>query len=72
MEINDLTHTVIGCAYKVHNVLGPGFLEKVYENALKLELNRLNIEARQQQELRIWYAGHSIVLTTPIFGSKAS
>lgn len=34
MEINDLTHKVIGCAYKVHNILGPGFLEKVYENAL--------------------------------------
>ena len=38
MEINNLTHNIIGCAYKVHNVLGPGFLEKVYENALKLEL----------------------------------
>jgi GxxExxY protein len=38
MDINDLTRKVIGCAYKVHNVLGPGFLEKVYENSLTLEL----------------------------------
>jgi len=40
MEINVLTHTVIGCAYKVHNTLGFGFLEKVYENALKVELQK--------------------------------
>ena len=33
MTDDDLTHTIIGCAYKVHNTLGPGFLEKVYENA---------------------------------------
>ena len=37
MQINDLTHTVIGCAYKVHSVLGFGFLESVYENALRIE-----------------------------------
>ncbi len=35
MEIDDLTRLVIGRAYKVHNALGPGFLEKVYVNALK-------------------------------------
>jgi len=43
MDINHLTGTVIGCAYKVHNTLGPGFLEKVYENALKLELKQRGI-----------------------------
>jgi len=45
MHINDLTYKVIGCAYKVHNILGPGFLEKVYENSLKLELQQLGIHA---------------------------
>jgi GxxExxY protein len=34
----ELTEKVIGCAYKVHNTLGSGFLEKVYENALCIEL----------------------------------
>lgn len=65
MEINDLTHKVIGCAYKVHNVLGPGFLEKVYENALKLELNRLGIESQQQGKLPVFYEGHVVGVYYP-------
>ena len=55
MEINDLTHTVIGCAYKVHNVLGFGFIEKVYENALRIELEKLGICVLQQEEIKVWY-----------------
>jgi len=55
MEINDLTHKIIGCAYKVHNVLGFGFLESVYENALKIELEKLGIRVLQQEELKVWY-----------------
>lgn len=65
MDINDLTHVVIGCAYKVHNVLGPGFLEKVYENALKVELARRGIAARQQVKLPVWYEGHRVGLYFP-------
>ena len=55
MEINDLTHTVIGCAYKVHNVLGFGFIGKVYENALRIELEKLGICVLQQEEIKVWY-----------------
>ena len=65
MEINVLTHTVIGCAFKVHNVLGPGFLEKVYENALKVELANRGIVARQQVRLPVWYEGHRVGLYFP-------
>lgn len=65
MEINDLTHKIIGCAYKVHNVLGPGFLEKVYENALKLELDKLGIESQQQNQLPVWYEGHPVGVFYP-------
>ena len=65
MEINNLTHQVIGCAYKVHNVLGPGFLEKVYENALKHELSKLGIDVRQQVKLPVWYDGKQVGLYYP-------
>jgi len=65
MHINVLTHNVIGCAFKVHNTLGPGFLEKVYENALIIELRKLGIEARQQVKLPVWYEGHRVGVYFP-------
>src|SRR5215212_2245527 len=65
MNINDLTYKVIGCAYKVHNVLGPGFLEKVYENSLKLELQRRGIPARQQVKIPVLYEGYQVGLYFP-------
>jgi GxxExxY protein len=65
MNINDLTYNVIGSAYKVHNVLGPGFLEKVYENALILELKKLGINARQQVKLPVLYEGQRVGLYFP-------
>ena len=65
MNIDNLTYKVIGCAYKVHNTLGPGFLEKVYENALKLELQSQGIFVRQQPKLPVYYGGHQVGLYYP-------
>ena len=65
MNINDLTYKVIGSAYKVHNILGPGFLEKVYENALIIELKKLGIYARQQVKLPVLYEGQQVGLYFP-------
>ena len=65
MEISDLTRKIIGCAYKVHNVLGPGFLERVYENALKVELDKFGIDARQQIKLPVWYEGQPVGVFYP-------
>ena len=65
MEINVLTYKVIGCAYKVHNILGPGFLEKVYENALKLELNKQGIFVLQQPKLPVFYEDQQVGLYFP-------
>lgn len=54
--MNDpLTHEIIGAAYQVHNVLGSGFLEKVYENALVVELQKRGLEVQQQYPIPVFY-----------------
>jgi len=53
----ELTEAVIGCAYRVANTLGVGFLEKVYENALVHELRKAGLEVEQQVPLSVVYDG---------------
>jgi len=54
--MNDqLTHEIIAAAYKVHNTLGFGFLEKVYENAMMIELRKRGISAVQQLPVTVFY-----------------
>jgi len=60
MKDDDLTQVIIGCAYKVHNALGPGFLEKVYENALRIELEKLGLNIKQQEPLNVTYDGQVV------------
>jgi len=59
-QYNSLTEKVIGCAYKVRNTLGVGFLEKVYENALAHELNKQGIKVQQQAPMAVYYDGAPI------------
>jgi len=47
MQPNEITHKIIGCAYAVANQLGAGFLEKIYENALFIELKKQGLTAHQ-------------------------
>ena len=60
MEVNALTERIIGCAYKVHNELGPGFLEKVYENALRIELAEAGLAVAQQHPVPVRYRGQLV------------
>lgn len=55
LPINDLAEQVIGCAYAVSNTLGAGFLEKVYENALALELRAAGYHVIQQHSVNVLY-----------------
>ena len=60
MKDDDLTRTIIGCAYKVHNSLGTGFLEKVYENALRIELDKIGFSIKQQEPISVLYEGRVV------------
>ena len=60
MKEDLLTRTIIGCAFKVHNILGHGFLEKVYENALRIELEALGLRVRQQEPINVNYQGQVV------------
>lgn len=51
----DLTRQIIGAFYQVYNTLGYGFSEKVYENALILELQKLGLQPIQQQPINVYY-----------------
>ena len=54
-HINHLTEKIIQCAYTVSNALGIGFVEKVYENALAIELGKNNIQFVQQAPIKVRY-----------------
>jgi GxxExxY protein len=56
-SLNACTRKIIGCAFRVSNQLGPGFLEKVYENALVLELTNIGLKYEQQVPLKVRYEG---------------
>ncbi|MDD4890634.1 MAG: GxxExxY protein [Phycisphaerae bacterium] len=56
-RLDEITKTIIGCAYRVSNVLGTGFLEKVYENALAHELRKAGLNVQQQAPVRVLYDG---------------
>ncbi|MCB0170891.1 MAG: GxxExxY protein [Anaerolineae bacterium] len=55
MEDDVITKKIIGCAYNVHNTLGVGFLEKIYENALKIELEKAGLAVQQQAAIKVYY-----------------
>ena len=55
MDINDITYAIRGAIFEVNNVLGPGFLEKVYENSLLVELKRRGYKAEAQVPLKVLY-----------------
>lgn len=54
-NMDELTHAVIGCAMEVHKVLGPGYLENIYQNALALELAAKNLHFEQSVKLHVTY-----------------
>ena len=55
MDINELTYAINGAIFEVNRVLGPGFLEKVYQNALMVELKSRGLKAESQVPITVHY-----------------
>ncbi|MBU0482802.1 MAG: GxxExxY protein [Proteobacteria bacterium] len=55
MDINDLTYKINGAIFKVNKVLGAGFMEKVYENALMVEFRNIGLNAKAQVPINVKY-----------------
>jgi GxxExxY protein len=51
----ELSNKIISCFYNVYNALGYGFLEKVYENAMMIELDKLSLLAEKQKPIKVYY-----------------
>jgi len=51
----DLSYEIISAVFEVHNILGPGFLEKVYEKALLKELALRGVQVEAQKEIKVFY-----------------
>ena len=55
MDINDVTYAINGAVFEINKILGPGFLEKVYENALVFELEKRGVKAESQVPIKVFY-----------------
>ena len=55
MEHKELTHKIIGCAYKVYKKLGFGFLESVYRKAMVIELGRAGLQVDEERPITVYY-----------------
>jgi GxxExxY protein len=57
IRTDEMSERIIGCAFRVLNTLGTGFLEKVYENALAPDMRKAVLSVAQQRSIRVCYNG---------------
>jgi len=60
MEYSELTEKIIGCAYRVYNKMGFGFLESVYEKCLLIEMRKAGLETETQKPITVYYDGEIV------------
>jgi len=70
MSDDELTEKIIACAFRVHNALGPGFSEKVYENSMRVALNHERIRSGAKLQFRSTSKEKLSESFFPICGSK--
>ncbi len=59
---DDLTHKIIGCAMKVHNTLGCGFQEVIYQRSLAIEMKKQELTFEREHKIPIYYDGINVGL----------
>ena len=60
MEYKNATETIIGCAYRVYNKMGFGFLESVYEKCMLIELHKEGLDTESQKPITVYYDGEIV------------
>ena len=60
MEYEEITETIIGCAYRVYNKMGFGFLESVYEKCLIIEMRKAGLNTETQKPITVYYDGEVV------------
>ncbi len=60
MKYEDVTKRIIGCAMRVHSILGNGFQEVIYQRALAIEMNLEGLAFEREKEMTIFYKGYNI------------
>jgi GxxExxY protein len=60
MDINEITYAINGAVFEVNKILGEGYLEKVYENALLIELRQRGLHAESQVPIKIFYKDKTV------------
>jgi GxxExxY protein len=59
-QYSDITHKIIGCAMKVHNTLGNGFQEVIYQRCLAIEMEKAALSFVRELEMPLYYDGHEV------------
>ena len=60
LENEEITEQIIGAAFEVHNALGYGFLEKVYQKAMQVELKHRKLEAEPETPIKVEFKGYVV------------
>lgn len=60
LEHKEITEEIIGAAFEVHRVLGYGFLEKVYQKAMQVELKLRGLKAELEEAIKVVFKGYIV------------
>jgi GxxExxY protein len=60
LQFEELTKIIIGCAYQVHNALGAGYYEKVYQKALEIAMTKAGLKVVAEYRIDVFFEGENI------------